>query len=223
MESQEFKKLEGEYKFLSRARERLSPSEGELGLGQFIIVDLETTGLDPVQNEIIEIGALKTENGEIKDIFNRLVRPDAAVSQEIENLTGISSDMLEGCQKIDAVLREFIKFIGPSDLVVHNADFDIAFLKDKLSKNLKIDLNNQVYCTLRLSRAVLPNLSNHKLHTVAQHFQVPISGRHRAIGDCEATFQVWVKLLEKLKAKNVSTKEQLAKFVKETEAALSPF
>ncbi len=222
MESEEFKKLEGEYKFLSRAREQLSSTDSELEGGQYIIVDLETTGLNPAQNEIIEIGAIKVERGEAKDIFNKLVKPKAGISPEITRITGITDEMVENAPDIEAVLPEFLRFAGSGTLIAHNADFDIPFLNEKL-KLLNKALNNKAICTLKCARAILPNLENHKLHTVAHYFGISISGRHRAIGDCEATYQVWLKLLAKLRERNINTKADLDKLIKEAEAARAPF
>ena len=186
-------------------------------------MDLETTGLDPVANEIIEIGALKVESGEIKDIFNKLIKPAVTPSSEITKITGINNEMLEGMPSIKEVMPDFLQFIGTSTLIAHNADFDIPFLNESLQRTLKKILDNKVICTLKTSRALLPNLENHKLHTVAHYFNIPISGRHRAIGDCEATYQVWTHMVKKLKEREVNTREQLENFIKENMPVRTPF
>lgn len=186
-------------------------------------MDLETTGLDPLLNEIIEIGAIKTEAGEAKDIFNKLILPEGPISSEITNITGISQEMVAGSPRIADVLDEFVKFTGDSTLIIHNADFDIAFIKEALKKWKKNGIQNPVICTLRVARALLPNLGNHKLHTIAHYFKIPISARHRAIGDCEATFQVWLEMAKKLKDKGVGTKEQLENFIRENTPVVTPF
>lgn len=223
MDSEEFKKLEEEYAFLSHARERLRAQATGLESGTYTVVDLETTGLDPVANEIIEIGAIKTENGEAKDIYNKLIIPDSAISAEITRITGITQEMVEGCPKIGSILDEFLKFIGDSTLIVHNADFDISFIKEALKKAKKDDLKNAVVCTLKTARALLPNLENHKLHTIAHYFNIPISARHRAIGDCEATLQVWLSMVKKLKDRGINNREQLEKFIRENTPVVTPF
>lgn len=223
MDSEEFKKLEGEYKFLSHAREHLLGAHTELERDPFTIVDLETTGLDPLQNEIIEIGAIKAEGGEIKDIFNKLVKPKSAISSLITEITGITNEMVENSPSIEEVLPEFLSFIGKSDLIAHNADFDIPFLSENVKRSLKRDLTNMTMCTLKIARALLPGLENHKLHTVAHYFKVPISARHRAIGDCEATYQVWIAMVKKLKERNVNTKDELEAFIKVNTPVGAPF
>jgi DNA polymerase III epsilon subunit family exonuclease len=198
---------------LSHAREHLGKKSGELESGAFAVVDIETTGLDPVSNEIIEIGAIKISGGEVKDIFNKLIRPTAQISPEITNLTGITQDMVADSPPIKDVLPGFLNFIGDCTLIAHNVDFDIPFLKVSIQKWLKASLDNPTICTLLLSRAILPNLGNHKLHTVARYFKIEISGRHRAIGDAEATLQVWKELAKKLKAKNINTRADITKFL----------
>jgi DNA polymerase-3 subunit alpha (Gram-positive type) len=213
LESEEFKRLESEYKFLSHAREHLLGKGSELEQIPLIIFDLETTGLDPVKNEIIEIGAMKIESGEIKGIFNKLINPGSPLTSEIVNITGITDEMLKDAPKIKDVLPGFLEFIGQSSLIAHNADFDMSFIRDKLKTHLGRDLRNQSICTLMLSRILLPNLGNHKLHTVAGYFKIPLYARHRAIGDVEATFQVWQNMAFKLKEKGVSTKADLDKFI----------
>ncbi len=213
MESEEFKRLESEYKFLSHARERLLGKSDDLAASPLVVFDLETTGLDPVKNEIIEIGAMKIESGEVRGVFNKLVNPGAPLPSEIVNITGITDEMLKDAPSIRDVLPEFLEFIGASAMIAHNADFDMPFIREKLKSNLGKNLGNRSICTLMLSRILLPNLENHKLHTVAGYFKIPVYARHRAIGDVEATFQVWQNLAAKLKEKGVATKADLDKFI----------
>lgn len=223
LESDEFKQLEGKYGFLAHAREILGGRSSDIDKEPFVVVDLETTGLDPVSNEIIEIGALKVEGGEVKDIFNQLVRPKAELSKEIISLTGITPEMLEGAPRIEEVLPDFLNFIDEKALIAHNVDFDIPFLKEHVKRALDKEINNRTVCTLKTSRALLPNLDNHKLHTVAHYFKVPISGRHRAIGDSEATYQVWLHLAKKLNEKNIKTLDELDKFILQSSPVNVPF
>jgi len=222
LDSEEFKRLESEYKFLSHAREKLRGHAGELESGNFSLIDLETTGLNPQENEIIEIGSMKISSGELKGVFNKLVRPKGPLSEEITRITGITREMLEGCPEIGAVLPELLDFIGNDALIAHNAEFDMAFLQEGVSRHLNRKLDNRVVCTLSLARAVLPNLDNHKLHTIARYFKIEISARHRAIGDVEATYQIWLKLVEKLQNKGVATMNDLEKYLA-SHARQAPF
>ena len=209
IKDEEFIKLEKEFKFLSRARSRL----GELENLSYVIVDIETTGLNPAADEIIEIGAIKIENREIKDIFNKLVRPEKQVPENITNLTGITQDMVAGEFPIKPVISQFVNFIGNCIIVAHNAEFDTSFLKNSMKKWLNKDMDNLIVCTVLISRDILPNLDNHKLHTVAKYFGLEISNRHRAIGDAELTYQIWLHLLQKLKERKIITRNDLEMYV----------
>ena len=209
IKDEEFIRLEKEFKFLSRARTRF----GELENLSYVVVDIETTGLDPVANEIIEIGAIKIENKEIKDIFNKLVRPEKQVPENITSLTGITQDMVVGEFPIKPIISQFVKYIGHSIIVAHNAEFDTSFLKNSMKKWLNSDMDNLIVCTVLISRDILPNLDNHKLHTVAKYFGLEISNRHRAIGDAELTYQIWLHLLQKLKERNILTRNDLEMYV----------
>jgi DNA polymerase-3 subunit alpha (Gram-positive type) len=209
LKDEDFVKLEKEYRFLSRARNIGSEFERL----PFIIVDLETTGLDPASDEIIEIGAIKAEGGEIKDIFNKLVNPKKKLPEQITGITGITQDMLDNEMPIEPVLKQFAKFIEGGILVAHNADFDISFLRVNFKKWLDRDINNPVACTLLAARDILPNLENHKLHTVASYFGIEVANRHRAIGDAEITYQIWLKFLDKLKERKMQTREELEKYI----------
>jgi len=212
LKDDDFIKLEKEFKFLSRARSHIEAKHGELDKLSYVIVDLETTGLDPAANEIIEIGAIRIEGKEIKDIFNKLIKPTKPVSAEITAITGITQDMLDNEIPVKPALQMFKEYIGESILVAHNAEFDLSFLKINFKRWLDIDLNNFTVCTLLIARDILPNLDNHKLHTIARYFHIDVANRHRAIGDAEVTYQIWLKLIEKLKEKKVLTRKELESY-----------
>jgi DNA polymerase-3 subunit alpha (Gram-positive type) len=209
IKDEEFIRLEKEFKFLSRARTRLGDPENL----SYVIVDIETTGLDPAADEIIEIGAIKVEGKEVKDIFNKLIKPERQVPENIVSLTGITQEMLVNELPVKPVLSLFADFIGDSILVAHNAVFDTSFLKIKMKKFLNKEMDNFIICTLLVARDILPNLENHKLHTIARYFNLEVANRHRAIGDAELTYQIWLKFLDKLKQRNISTKKDLETYV----------
>jgi len=209
IKDEEFIRLEKEFRFLSRARTHL----GELDGLSYVIVDLETTGLDPVADEIIEIGAIKVEGKEIKDIFNKLVKPERQISEDTVNLTGITQEMLNSELPLKPVLAQFVNFIGSGIIVAHNAEFDVSFLRVNLKKLLNKEIDNFVACTLLVSRDLLPNLENHKLPTIAKYFGLDINNRHRAIGDAELTYQIWLKFLDKLKDKKIITRKDLETYI----------
>jgi DNA polymerase-3 subunit alpha (Gram-positive type) len=209
LHSEEFKKLETDFPFLRRARDQV------FGLKALsvVIIDIETTGLEPAGNEITEVAALRVDKGEISDVFSSLIRLDRPLPPEIKKLTGITEEMLleNGADKGD-VLRGLLAFVRETPLIAHNIEFDIPFLNYHLKEGLATSLKNPLICTLQLSRRLLPGLSSHKLANVAEYFKVPVSQAHRAAGDVETTHQVWLKLIELLEKAGVSSLDALLKF-----------
>lgn len=225
LENNEFLKLEKEYKFLSRFRENK-----KLDNLNYVIVDIETTGLDPNNDEIIEIGAIQGQvqnpnglspfpspkgegNGE-RPIFSQLIKPSLPIPNHIERLTGISQEMVADKPQIKEVIAEFDEFIKDAILIAHNTDFDISFIKTNYKKSLNKEFKNNTLCTVKLSRVLTPGLFNYKLHTVAKHFNIPIPNRHRAIGDCEITHGIWKEILKLLGAKQVTTLKEIIEIEK---------
>ena len=201
--NKQFRELEKEYKFLSRARGKA------LEALEYVILDVETTGLEPTQHELTEIGALKIQGEEIKEIFSTLIQPRIPIPPEITQFTGIDDEMVKHSPSAAEVLPKFIEFIDGSILIAHNAEFDLAFIKQNLKQVSDKELSNDVICTVKLARHLLPNLENYKLHTVANHFGIPVKNRHRAMGDAEATFQIWIKFMALLKEKGIGNQRDL--------------
>lgn len=169
----------------------------------YVIVDLETTGLSPLKNEIIEIGAIKVENNKIVDRLDILVKPENEVSPFITNLTGITNEMLKDAIRIQDALKIFMEFASGSTLMAHNANFDMGFLNSNLQKHFKYTLENKCLDTLALSRKYIKGIKNYKLETLANYFNVNYSGAHRSLKDCEITFEVY-KNIEEIYNKNTS-------------------
>jgi len=207
LESEVFKKLEQEYKFLSRAREQAYQLEND----EYVFLDTETTGLEPSASEIIEIAALKVRGREIVDILNHLVKPKNAIPDEITRITGISNEMVDEAPGLNEVTYSFLKFIEGATLVAHNAEFDIAFINQHIFTPRNREIGNQVICTLKLSRWLLPNLPNHKLGSLAQHFGIPATNSHRALGDVETLNEVWHRFTPLLREKGIASREDLLK------------
>lgn len=213
LKNEEFLKLEKEFKFLSRARDALGEKLNELESLPYTIIDIETTGLDPTIHEIIEIGVLKVERMEIKDIFNTLIHPRLSIPEEIEKITGISDETVKGYGTAKETLPKFLDFISDTTLIAHNSDFDVGFLKHHINTSIGKELKNQSICTVKVAKSILPYLENYKLHTVAHYFKIKTENRHRALGDAEITYSIWCKLLELLKKKNINTKKELEAFL----------
>ena len=208
LQSEEFVRLEDEFPFLRRAREHFS---GLKGLG-CVILDIETTGLEPEYSEIIEIAALSIEKGNIEGVFNSLINIQKPLPPEIVKLTGITPEMLLDGEDKASALQKLLDFIKDTPLIAHNTEFDIPFLNHHLQNTLGVCLPNQSICTLKLSRKLLPSLSSHKLQKLAEHFNIPTPLVHRAPGDVEITYQLWMKLLELLEKHGISTLENVLKY-----------
>ena len=170
------------------AAERRQRVARPLGMNEYVVVDLETTGLDPDKDEIIEIGSLKVVDGKVVDEFHALVHPSGELPEEVESLTGITNDDLEkdGIELDDAI-DSMLFFMGSLPIVMHNADFDMSFI-DAALEQLDIDeLDNECIDTLSLARKRMPHLTSYRLEDLAQTLGFPSDGMHRAINDCRVT------------------------------------
>jgi len=167
---------------------------------EFIVIDFETTGLNPYKNEIIEIAAVKFKNGYIIDEFVTLVKPINKISREITKINNITNSMVKDSPTIEKVFSDFINFIGDNLLVMHNAKFDLGFLNCNIARlNLKVPPVINTLDTLSLSRKLLPKLKNHKLGTILNKLNIRNKNCHRAHGDAMATGQMLIIFLEMLK------------------------
>ncbi|MFV0464759.1 MAG: PolC-type DNA polymerase III [Lachnospiraceae bacterium] len=169
----------------------------------FVIFDLETTGFSPARNNIIEIGAVKVQDGKITDRYSKFVNPCEPIPFEIEKLTGIRDDMVIGEAKIDEVLPEFLKFCEGAIMVAHNAEFDMGFIKYQLKKR-KIKKSFTVIDTVSLARILLPALHRYKLDTVAKSLGISLEHHHRAVDDAKATAEIFEKFIEMLENRGVT-------------------
>ena len=133
----------------------------------FVVFDIETTGFSSTNDKITEIGAVKIENYKVVDRFSELINPEADISYKIQELTGITNDMVKDKPTIEEVLPRFLEFVGDSVLVAHNADFDMGFIAQK-SRQLGLEFNNKSVDTLMLGRILLPHLKRHRLDDIAK-------------------------------------------------------
>ena len=161
----------------------------------FIVFDLETTGLSPTGDDIIEIGAVKVQRGKITDAFSEFVNPGREIPANITELTGITGAMVEDAPSITQILPRFMKFAGDGCMVAHNASFDMAFVREACRKQ-GIPIENTVLDTLELARAMFPELNRHKLNIVAKHLGVSLDNHHRACDDAGATAGILLKCFE---------------------------
>ena len=165
----------------------------------FVVVDVEATGAKTPPNRLIELGAYRIRGGRIVDKFLSLVNPEIPIPRFVASLTGISNDMVKNAPVFAEVAPQWLDFVSDSVLVAHNAPFDTSFLNHEISRvYANHRMVNRHLCTVRLSRRAFPDLSNHRLETIAQHFSIPIASRHRAGSDALATAEIFIVLLTEL-------------------------
>ncbi len=174
----------------------------------FIVFDIETTGLSPQNDRITEIGAVKIKNGEIIETFSELINPKISIPDNIQKLTGITNNMVFNKPLIKEILPKFVEFIGDCPLVAHNAPFDWGFINYNAQK-LGIKIANSVIDTLQLSRILLPQLKKHKLNIICEHLNIKLENHHRASDDATATAFMFINFIEKLKEKNLTDIEHI--------------
>ena len=155
---------------------------------EFCMIDLETTGLSPAKDRIIEIGAIKYSHEKVVDSFQSLINPGVKISGMITRITGITNEMLETAPLIGDVLPSFHEFLGESLIVGHNVNFDINFLYDNYVSYLGFPLRNDFVDLLRIARMLCPDLPHHRLQDLIEHFNIEVKTSHRALSDCETAF-----------------------------------
>lgn len=166
--------------------------------GRYIIFDLETTGLSAATERIIEIGAVKVENGEISESFDLFVDPEKTITPEITRLTSITNEMVAGAPKEADALEQFFRFCDGCDiLVAHNADFDMGFLRAAIRRCGREEDPVQID-TLVMARAMYPELKKHKLDTIAERLGVTQKHHHRADDDARVLAEIFLKMVQRL-------------------------
>ena len=156
-----------------------------------MLVDIETTGLSPRTDDIIEIGAIKVRNNNIIDTFNTLIKIDDALNPFIVQLTGITNEMLKKGAEKENALKEFVEFSENEIIMGHNVNFDINFLYDKCERYLDYYLTNDFVDTMRIAKHMIPGMKNYKLETLAGYFNVDYTNAHRGLKDVYITFNVY--------------------------------
>ena len=175
---------------------------------EYIVFDIETTGLSQKKNKIIEIGAVKVKDGEEIDRFSEFINPEEPIPYSIEQLTSITDEMVMHAPTVDVILPKFLEFCGDDIVVAHNAAFDTGFIK-KNARDLGMKFDNTIMDTMTLSHVLLPELGKFTLDRVCKALNVKNEHHHRAVDDANATAKIFVKLYEMLVERGVKTVEDV--------------
>lgn len=170
---------------------------------KYIVVDIETTGLSPAYDEIIEIAAIKYERGIEVDKYVSLVKPSFEIDEYITELTGITNDMLEDAPSIELCIKEFQEFVGLDCIVGYNVNFDINFLYDNLLKCYQEELSNDFVDVMRIAKRALPELAHHRQVDIAKYYKVDVDVAHRAEADCRVCKECFDALREDVEARGL--------------------
>ncbi len=179
----------------------------------FVVVDVETTGMDPVTDRITEVAMMKVRDGILQDEFSTLVNPLVTIPASITRITGIDNLMVQDAPPAREIAGYMREFLGDAVFVAHNAAFDWGFVNETLRRESGLVLSNPQVCTVKLSRRLLPHLPSKSLDPVARALNIRIPERHRASGDAYATALVLIKFLSFLqKTQGLSTLDELLAF-----------
>lgn len=173
-------------------------TDGSVFQRRYVVIDIETTGLDENNDEIIELGAIRIEDGKMKEQFQCLIQTEDKLPDFIIKLTGITDEMLEkkGVLLEDGLMK-FISFIGDDTLVGHNIEFDIKFIQSALKEIGMPELSNLNLCTLNLAKQLLPNAKRYSLKSLIQYLGIKSAGEHRSLADCENVYRLYEMLYKK--------------------------
>ena len=185
--------------------------KGQSLKGTYVVFDLETTGFSSVKDKIIEIGAVKVENGEITDKYSTFVNPKIPIPFRITQLTSITDEMVMNAPDIEVILPQFLEFVGDAVLVAHNASFDVSFIEENC-RNQGGEPDFTSVDTVGLARVLLPTLSKFKLNVVAKALNISQEHHHRAVDDARVTAEIYVKFIQMLEERGIETLDQMNHF-----------
>lgn len=174
---------------------------------RYVVLDLETTGLDPQYDDIIEVAAIRIVDGAIEDSFSSLVNPGYSIDEFITELTGITDDMLAPAPSLDSVLPAFLSFIGSDVVVGHNVNFDINFIYDSCSALSLEPFSNDFVDTMRISRKLFPDDRHHRLKDLVCRFGIDESVAHRAFSDVDQTDKCYRYLRDYVSEHSISLEQ----------------
>ena len=182
--------------------------KGQKLTDSFVVFDIETTGFSPVENKIIEIGAVRVKDGVISDKFSTFVNPHVPIPYRITNLTSITDEMVMDSPGIEVILPQFMEFIGDDALVAHNANFDMSFIIENC-RRLGIDKEFTYVDTVAISRSMITKLNKHTLDTICKELGISLENHHRAVDDAGATAEMFEKFIQMLDKRGITTLKEL--------------
>ncbi len=169
----------------------------------FVVIDVETTGLDPAEDRVCEVGAIRLAGGREQARFQSLVQPGRPMPETARAKHGITDEMLREAPPFGRIAADLRQFMAGSVLVAQNAEFDVAFLNAEFLRAGMLKLALAAVDTILLARKVKPGLATYNLDTLAHHFKVQFKERHRSIGDCEVTGAVFWQCVEALRPRTM--------------------
>lgn len=215
-EKEDIKVLFGTELFVIDDEVKISTKDTDESLnGKFVIFDLETTGFNAYGSDsIIEIGAVKIDNGEVIDRFDELINPGVKLRDVIVNLTNITDEMLKDKETEEVVFKRFMEWVGDLPMIAHNAPFDASFVKKCFDKYNLGEFNNTVIDTAELSRSLEPDQKHHNLTSLTKRYNVEWDeeAHHRADYDAEATAKIFIKMVKNM-GSNYKTVKDLRNLV----------
>ncbi|MWC26528.1 PolC-type DNA polymerase III [Paenibacillus sp. MMS18-CY102] len=187
----------------------INPREETLADTEYVVFDIETTGLSIINCKIIELAGVKMRGGQEIGRFSTFINPHEKIPYHIQQLTNITDEMVADAPELEPKLREFISFIGDCVLVAHNARFDIGFLQANCKAIGLPEIMNPVLDTLELARFLHPTMKNHRLNTLSARYKINLENHHRAIDDSIALGGILYGLIKDCNERNVTGLHQL--------------
>ncbi len=167
----------------------------------YVVLDVETTGLNPAKDKLLEIGAARIIDGEVSETYSTLIDTGVPVPLRIQELTGITDEMQKTGKKTEIAIREFVEFCGNFPVLGHNVQFDFGFLK-QTAVNYGLVFEKQALDTLKIARRVLPDIPSRKLPDMCRHYQVNPGNSHRALDDAIACHEILWKMWDEFGMKD---------------------
>lgn len=185
---------------------------------KFVVFDIETTGLSSIHDKITEIGAVKIEDGIITERFSKLINPEIPIPEVVQELTGITNELVKDEKTIDEIIVEFYDFCKDAVLVAHNAKFDISFIKREMLKK-SLSFNHPIFDTLVFARCANLDLKRFNLSTICKKLGISLVGAHRAVNDAEATAEMFLKLMKKVGKEGYKTFDEINSLIKNIDSS----